>query len=60
MTSSENRAPRMLTIRECAATGLMPEHALRTMVKCNQAPHITVGSRVYINFDKLVEQLSAL
>ena len=49
-----NQYPRMMTIREVAKTGLLPEHALRTMVKTGQAPHIQVGSRVLINYDKLI------
>lgn len=56
----KNQYPRMMTIREVAKTGLLPEHALRTMVKCGQAPHIQVGSRVLINYDKLIAQLNAL
>lgn len=59
-TQNTPRALRMLTIREVAATGLLPEHTLRTLVKDGQAPCITVGNRVYINFDKLVAQLAAL
>lgn len=63
MTNNETiTAPRMLTIRQVAATGLLPEHALRLMAKAGQLPAITVGStrKVLINFDKLCEQLNAL
>lgn len=56
----KNKYPRMMTIREVAKTGLLPEHALRTMVKTGQAPHIQVGSRVLINYDKLIAQLNSL
>lgn len=58
--NQETPNPRMMTIRQIAATGLLPEHALRTMVKTGQAPHIQVGSRVLINYDKLIAQLNAL
>lgn len=59
MTNSTN-TPRMMTIREIARTGLLPEHALRTLVKTGQAPCILVGTKAFINYDKLVEQLGAL
>ena len=52
--------PRMMTIREVAKTGLLPEHALRLMAKQGKLPCITVGKKVLINFDALVEQLQNL
>lgn len=52
--------PRMMTIREIAKTGLLPEHALRMMLKAGKLPAIYVGCKALINFDKLCEQLSAL
>lgn len=56
----EPQQPRMMTIRQIAKTGLLPENAIRTMVKTGQAPYILVGSRVMINYDKFIEQLNAL
>ena len=52
--------PRMLTIRQVASTGILPEHAIRTGVREGWIPHITTGSRVLINFDKLVKVLNEL
>ena len=54
--------PKMLTIRQVAATGLLPEHALRLMAKAGQLPSITVGEtkKILINYDRLVEQLQQL
>lgn len=49
--------PRMLTIRETAKTGILPEHALRRMVKEGKAPVLMCGSKALINFDKLVAML---
>lgn len=60
LNSNETRAPKMLTIRECAATGIMPEHALRTLVKAGFVSHIKVGNRAYIDYDKLVAQLAGI
>ena len=52
--------PRMLTIRQVAATGILPEHAIRTGVREGWIPHVQTGSRVLINLDKLIEKLNAL
>jgi len=54
--------PRMLTIRQIAATGLLPEHALRLMAKAGQLPAITVGEtrKILVNYDKLLAQLANL
>lgn len=37
-----NKIPRMMTIREIAKTGLLPEHALRLMLKAGKLPAIKV------------------
>ena len=65
MTEIENKTathPRMLTIRQIAATGLLPEHALRLMAKAGQLPCITVGEtrNILVNYDKLLTQLENL
>ena len=54
--------PRMLTIRQVAQTGILPEHSLRLMAKAGQLPSITVGEtkKILINYDRLVEQLQQL
>ena len=52
-------APRMWTIRQVAKTGILPENALRQMVKNGTCPHIMVGNRALINFDKLIAKLEA-
>lgn len=49
--------PRMYTIREVARTGILPENALRSMVKNGTCPHIMVGTKALINYDKLVRML---
>lgn len=65
MYNDVNRAqtpPRMMTIQQIAATGLMGEHTLRMMAKAGQLPSITVGEtkKILINYDRLVEQLQQL
>lgn len=52
--------PKMMTIREIAQTGILPEHALRLMLKAGQLPAIYIGKKALINYDKLCEQLNNL
>ena len=54
--------PRMMTIRQIAATGLLPEHTLRLMAKAGQLTCITVGEtrKILVNYDKLLTQLANL
>lgn len=54
------QAPRMMTIRKVARTGILPEYALRQLVKQGKIPHIQCGNRVMINYDRLVEMLESL
>jgi hypothetical protein len=56
----EHSQPKMMTVREVARTGLLPEHALRLMLKAGRLPAIQVGNKALINFNKLVEQLASL
>ena len=52
--------PRMMTIRQIAATGLLPENALRVMLKQGKLPAVFSGRKALINFDLLCEQLENL
>jgi hypothetical protein len=54
----EEKLPRMMTIRQVARTGLLPEHALRLMSKAGRLPAVYVGTKALINYDRLVEQLN--
>ena len=56
----EHKKPTMLTIRETARTGILPEHALRLLLKAGKLPVIYVGKKALINYDRLCEQLSTL
>lgn len=56
----EAKQPKMMTIREIAATGILPEHALRLMLKAGRLPALYIGKKALVNFDKLCEQLAAL
>ena len=52
--------PKMLTIRQTAATGILSEFALRRMAKQGKLPCIYSGKKCLINYDRLVEQLNNL
>lgn len=54
------RIPRMMTIRQVAATGILPEAALRRMVKDHTIPAIYSGTKAFINFDTLCTMLAQL
>lgn len=49
--------PEFKTIRQTAATGLLPEHRLRTLVKEGRCPGIRCGTRFMVNVKALAEQL---
>ena len=51
--------PKMMTIRQVAATGIMTESALRTLVKTGKIKAVYVGNRALINYQQLVDQLNS-
>ena len=51
--------PRMMTIKQVAKTGMIPEHTLRSLVKQNRIPYVHVGNRALINSEKLLEFLNS-
>lgn len=54
----QNDIPIMKTIREIAKMGVLPEHAIRTLVREGRIPYIKVGNKALVNFTALCEQLS--
>lgn len=59
MTMNE-KIPRMMTIRETAKTGILPETALRRLAAENRLPALKVGNRLLVNYDRLVQMLDEL
>lgn len=59
MTTNE-QIPKMLTIRETARTGILPETALRRLAAENRLPALKVGNRLLVNYDRLVQMLDEL
>lgn len=45
------------TIRQTAATGVLPEYRIRLLVAEGRCPGIQTGNRFMVNFDALVEML---
>ena len=60
MENTNLKIPRMMTISQVAQTGLLPENALRVMVRCGEIPAVYSGSKAFINFDNLCARLAKL
>ncbi len=58
MNSTE--LPRMMTVREIAKTGLLPENTIRVMLRNGQIQAVYSGKKALINFDNLCEYLRTL
>lgn len=54
-----NNTPHFMTIRQTAATGIVPEHLLRQWQKQGRLPGIRTGNRFLVNFTMLIEDLNA-
>lgn len=50
--------PQFMTIRQVAATGILPEHFLRKLEKQGRLPCVYSGKKCLVNFTRLVEQLN--
>lgn len=50
----------MMTVRQIAKTGLLPENAIRVMLKNGQIKAVYSGRKALINFDNLCEYLKTL
>lgn len=51
------RLPKLMTIREVARTGVIPEHALRRLIKSGEIPCIYSGRKALLSFGKVCELL---
>lgn len=59
MEEIKNKVPRMMSIPQVVETGVLTRNAVFTGVKEGWIPHIRIGRKYLINFDKLVEILEA-
>lgn len=51
--------PVMLTARQAAATGVLPERTIRRLIAEKKIPIIRSGRTMYINYTKLLETLES-
>lgn len=52
--------PKMMTVREIAATGVLTETAIRRLLREGKLPAIYSGKKAFINFDLMCEMLANL
>lgn len=50
--------PKFMTIRETARTGILAECTLRRLVREGKIPHIMIGNKAMIDYNKLVKILN--
>lgn len=60
MTETMKTMPKMMTVRQIAKTGLLPENTIRVMLKNGQIKAVYSGKKALINFDKLCDYLDSL
>lgn len=56
--TTTNTHPQMLSIRETARTGILPETALRRLVKQGKCPGFYSGTKFLVNYDRLCDWLN--
>lgn len=56
----DNLRPEFMTIKEIAKTGILPETALRRMLKAGQLPAVYSGRKALINYTILCNYLNSL
>ena len=49
--------PEMITVRQAASRGVLPERALRRLIAEKKIPVIRSGRTQYINYDRLLDML---
>ena len=57
--AAQANKPEMLTVRQTAMRGILPERALRRLVAQNKIPVVRSGKTMYINYTRLCEQLQS-
>ena len=56
----ENLKPTFMTVKEIAQPGILPETALRRMLKAGQLPAVYSGRKALINYSTLCNYLNSL
>lgn len=57
---NSSNIPKMLTVKQVAATGVLPEHTIGVLLKQGKLPAVYSGTTAYINFDLMCEYLRNL
>lgn len=55
--NKHNPPVKLMTIKETAKTGIMPENTLRRLCKEGKVPCVTIGRRTLICYEALVDYL---
>ena len=53
------KPPRMMRIREVAATGILSEYSLRALYRQGELPGIQLKKQFLVNYDALVDMLNS-
>lgn len=59
LTPVINNKPKMLTIPQLEATGILPGRAIRRLISEGKISCVTVGNRRYVNFTRFCEYLNS-
>lgn len=57
---SDNSVPKLMTIRQVAKTGIIPERALRRLVKQGVIKALYSGNRAFINYHTVCNVINNL
>ena len=60
MENNTYNIPKMMTVRQVAATGLLPESAIRRLLREKKIAAVYSGNKAFINFDIRCNQLANL
>ena len=60
MENNTYNIPKMMTVRQVAATGLLPESAIRRLLREKKIAAVYSGNKAFINFDILCNMLANL
>ncbi len=57
---ANSNLPKMMTIRQIASTGILPESAIRNMLKNGEIHAVYSGKKAFINFDNFCAYLESV
>ena len=57
MIAEFSKTPEMLTVRQAAQRGILPERTIRRLISDGKIPTVKAGTRRYLNATRLCEDL---